>query len=568
MIPSTKRQRTGADSSSSSAKMHPHASLFTLHESILQIIFEDFLCLKDLSRLDIAMTNHTDRQAFLSLLDKCVLGRNGIDMNQYKITKVCLNWLQIRGLTKFACAYLQMRNITSFLSSPLEFQDMRRLTIDYNDENHDYYRKVGPTRKNLINLFHDMFASMHNLNEFSFTGSFLDVDIILNQIALYCPKLSKLSLRISIASSLFFSSLLNLTSRCHGIKELTLTVRKMDSYNSTDKIDMLLANCPLLEKLEVDAYWLSEIYVQIIGNRCPNLTHLSCACFDCSDTDLIVLFKGCPRLISLSLYCYGEALGHFSAGLRAVGLNCPRLESLELSKESVQFVEEHADGTIVGDALVHLAQSCSNLMHVKLRTVDISDEDLIGFGRACPQLRSFSITSNGQHILDKCIIEIAENCKHLTKFCLNQCDLSDRAWEAIFIDCLQIKEVELGMYDNRKTIEIWDLMGTHWPVLESLHIKGGKLRDSNIANVAKNCSRLRNLLLEDCKGLSDFDIQSLGTYCKNLEKLILEFNNTSIISNITTEQLVQIYRNNPKLTYYSGFSAARKEIKAIIAARR
>lgn len=534
------------------------SKLFQLPEYILRVLFESYLGVKDLSRLYDALKNEADRRVFLSVIRECVMGRYHYSELD-PIDEKCLTWLKEVGLTRFVGVHFKVNDISSFLEHPLQSRYIRRLIIEYSEN--EYIRFFGMDTDKLQRLLLSAFTTMKNLQEFTFIGSFIEMSEVLNVMTQYCTKL--IALQFINNSNEFYShygtGLYNFTSSCHTLKELRID----DLHISEDRLGMLLANCPVLESFQFYGCQLTESMLRIIGTNAPRLLILAC---NCTSAGITALSEGCRELRSLWMRFPGSSAEDLSAAVRALAKNCLKLRYLNWH----QYL---GNNFVTGDPLAGLEEPFAELRCLSFSGVKISDEALASFGRACGQLRTLDLSTFTLE-LDRGLVEIAERCTRLNSLTMFVRSVSAAALRAIAITCHQLKEVKFTCFEvTEDSGDAFALMGTQWPLLELLSVDSVKypIGDVYISNVAKNCPRLHTIEWYEGQNesLTSDSFRAMATHCRNLKEIwMLEAPPNSY------EHIIEIYRRNTKLVRVPDFFSDKKqaklfesEIRNIIAAR-
>lgn len=495
-----------------------------------QLIIEDFLTLRDLSSLDIAFCNHRLRPQFLSILPECVLGKNSPANFKYTINDSCLEWLHMRKITKIHAANFLIiaansHPIQLLATFPLEWGYLRR--FEYTDARRRY--------NHLLKDFSTVINHSRNLEEFSMHASNIESlnSLTINSLAECCPKLVKLKCTLDCSVETMMR-LQKLAEQCCYLKELSIFMKK---YSSTDEsVILLLSHCRNLESFKFNyadgkgyvSHVMSDAVLASIATSCPQLQRINYQS-DRLGPGMIKLAESCD-LRSFQVTCFrGEGTNvitteDFDLAMTALAQNCTQLEELSL-------VMRYSDCA----PIISLAQSCENLMYVSLGSF-VSEvwDALMGFGPACPQLRSLTLTSFSY--LDKCLIEIVDSCDDLSILKLELCSLTEEALLYISNNCLTLREVEFkSLRSCESMVRVISDFGMNWEFLESFIFESyvyypsdnGSISDWIpewcIDNIAENSPNLRVLKWEVGKDIiSRGSVAALGYYCRNLESLSLE----------------------------------------------
>jgi hypothetical protein len=394
-----------------------------------------WITIEDLARFDMALLNHMDRSAHLSLLRDTehggVLSVSGRE-DGYKFDSGVAEWLETRHVFMRA----------------LKFEDSQR------EIPAGFLARIG---RQLLRI---------NLD-----GCTLISDAEMDKLAARCPRLQNVCLRscskitdataASIATHCQGISVLDLSytrvtdiglgvigGKCRGLEEIVLSdlnitdvgVGKIaESGSNLECVDLhgcsavtdismtSLAQCPKLRTLRVGLTQLTDAGLARLVEGCRALETLNVGGTGLTDTGLRTIAQGCPQLIHLVI-----TGGITDAGLAAIAQNCTMLGMLGIGNTQItakglarlgercravkRILLFEGDENHMSDAGLHMiALSCPGLVTVGLfNCCDITITGALSLAECCTQLHTLHI--RGTQITDEGVDRLEEAYPDLCVF--------------------------------------------------------------------------------------------------------------------------------------------------------
>jgi hypothetical protein len=366
--------------------------LHHLSNEILCHVFSECLTLQDVSRCDVAISNHTDRSVFLACIgsEGCIWPG---DLERTSSTDE-ISWISHRDIK---IRYLKCKKVTNDISGKIAgFGNyLHGLTIG------DRY--------------------------------FTDKDMI--RITNGCPNLKKLYLVDKInkgmeGTMLTNISIINLAEKCSNLEELDL----MHNENITDvSIFKIGEKCPAIKRLHLlNCDNITDASIISLGESHPCLEDLDLSFNpDITDHSMSKLLADvCPTIRKLNLY--GSLITDIS--IKKLGAGCPHLTFLNLCDCS----------NLTDTSICKVADGCPNLECITIMDChDVTDIGICELARKCPQLNDVNISQCYQ-ITDVSVCDLIKGCHNLKRLFLANCmNITDRS-----IRCYNIEKLDLSGIHN------------------------------------------------------------------------------------------------------------------------
>ena len=271
-----------------------------------------------------------------------------------------------------------------------------------------------------------------------------------------------------------------------------------------------------------------------VVERCPLLEVLKFQTLDSIDGSLYCAGCNCPRLRALK--CFGS----YVTGDAMVALvqGCPLLEELDLFPSCPN-----------DDVLHAVAESCLKMRDISLVSynscVPPTDLGFVALSRVCPDLTQLDIFQKPA-VTEATFVSVADHChklqiiriKHRTLTCSSSlCALltSNPGLISISLDCPGlIREVILALAHACPKLETQSLEDcyhlTAEPLgglfnrrcsfsLKHLHLANCTVPDTNIDTLARRCTRLESICLNNCLNITERSLASLLEWGKRLKTM-------------------------------------------------
>lgn len=163
----------------------------------------------------------------------------------------------------------------------------------------------------------------------------------------------------------------------------------------------------------------------------------------------------------------------------------------------------------------------SDVTSLKLKGLDISNEDCLAISKLCPILAELDLTE--VQLTDVGIKNFAENCKeNLTQVILYGCKkITDMGVISLAENCSNLSKVDVKGCNQVSDAAVKSL-GENCKNLIEINLSGcEKVTDEGIEILAENCKNLTLVDLSDCEEVAYKGLVKLGKNCKNLSKINL-----------------------------------------------
>jgi hypothetical protein len=229
---------------------------------------------------------------------------------------------------------------------------------------------------------------------------------------------------------------------------------------------------------------------------------------DCSVTDDVLAAVGlnCPKLQSLITF-YGNAVT--DVGVEAVLEGCPLLRGTDVW---------YATG-VSHELRVELARR-ANLTELRLGSwLDLDDELLQGLMQVCPQLTELVVLDTSQKaISDKALAECAQHCPLLLEFRMDAGNAITSAGAVHFFRAqsnLRVIAFESCHYVNDAVVTA---IAQHCPQLQEFRIiHSERVTATSVVQLFLPDNRLRRVQFRRCSQVGDEVVLAAAQYCPQLE---------------------------------------------------
>ena len=494
-------------------------------------ILSQYLCLNDLSALDIAVTNNKQREYLLECFSFCSLpGSIRIQSNDLtawlKTRKVGLESIEISvDDNKSSCLDISYALVSipgNFLHLQLEVKGLSSLLILImnkkctNLKYLDFYDIEQPL-SSFINNILDCCHSK-DLRGLKVNSSLSMDDEILTILEKY-PKLCDLHLGAQKNDLTFCSKpyyLLNdsiLQNNLSCLRTLYLCRSLITSYG----LFKISKKCPLLKSLTLsECESLTNNAIEIISTGFPKLTSLSLFRQNITDSDILKIGQGCK---------YIERIGITSSTITDLAATYiasawPKLHSL--------CVYSHG---ITSEFLLPISVSCINLRALFAAGCSFTDTSLMIIGQSFHQL-IFLDLQYALNITDTGVYYMAKGCPVLTYLNLASCiELTDLSTKYLSQYCPKLEIISL-----RHCCQLTDLTLQHisygCAAIHHLIIDSPLYTDRGIRHLIRRLRKLAYLKITLADKVSLSTLLSLIKVCPNIKiKCNLSFFHNMNLSN-------------------------------------
>ena len=436
----------------------------------------EFLSLHDLSQWDMAFTNTSMRESWLSL-DKNVIGTYNFSFTEND------DGLQVQWLIKRHILTSGSR-LCCEICGPLAPTLTPELIAVF----------VGQSKIRFLEILH-FHSPQHVTKVIDLTTDDVPIDeMSMSFVQRLCDSLASQNRLLAIRILLFgtmgcFSSaqFKVLTKFCPKLVNLEVGL-------STGNAIKYLKNCPELRALHLDLSKCTLVNrgMEHLAATCPKLQNLSFSRGSLlTDLDLEVLAGGeaCRKLIKLRL-----PLG---CDYRVTATGFAHL--IAACRDSLEFIISSLPSS---DAIFELLASCPKMRYVEfeegswrlIRENDVSDAGLIAFSQSCKFLQVFRLSypHHFPRLTGNGLVALAKNCTGLLGYG--------------------------ALITNAELIKISKLL----PNLIQLTLTRSPIDVQGVCQLAKNCPRLRYVNLEACRRVCDVAFRILLDYCPDIESLMVK----------------------------------------------
>ena len=328
---------------------------------------------------------------------------------------------------------------------------------------------------------------------------------------------------------------------------------------SDDGVVALVQGCPQMEIIDLtNCSYLTAISIAAIGACCPLLKSISIGAntFLYTGDTVAALAQGCPQLTTVRFNCSPKEGGDFHADVTDEAISvlaqcCPKLHTIDL-----------AGCTQVTDVGIQaIAVSCPLLKVLYAPDArELTGASLVALGAGCPLLEE--ITYSGQvvfknadfrFLFSKCPkLRIVECSKHdakvrlLSEKCPNLQYISlggDRHCTMIGGGCHRLEVVVIGSGTSDVGIKA---IARGSPLLSDIRLRHcNRLTDEGVIVLAQCCPKLHTIDLTGCTRVTNVGIESIAAGCPLLKTIYLSERR------FTVECLDALIKSCPQLIYLS-----------------
>lgn len=427
--------------------------LFSLPDSVLKYLIEDYLTLQDLAELDSATCNDRDRGVLHSILRSAVL-RDQVHLDfppsDFSLDNIVkLNWILTRqmGLANVSIQYLsclkednedasqalslkwsvlkelELTDCSNLVDILLHCSSLERLSLNIVDEDPSLFVEICIQ---FFNQYATAFGLANTLKSISLSSEYstgqVVASIVSNCLNLEVIRLGGIDCSDKILSLIF--------SKYHNLRVASFCYElSFPMLLSGDRLIPCFRPNATLVDLDVFLFDFNDEGLLTIAKCFPNLTHLRIGLrASVTKVGTGAFANGFQNLTSLALYGSARVgdltlmslLANRSSlsklqlrGFRAlrevtfgdITQLCPNLHSLTLEDTSIKY-DDHLDSSAL-----------SRMRRLVLRRESVTDEFLLSFTRACPLLEKLTL-STCQNVTDVGIYHIATHCRNLAHLTL------------------------------------------------------------------------------------------------------------------------------------------------------
>lgn len=326
--------------------------LEVLPDEVILYILLTWLDIRDLANFDMALLNHMDRRAYLSLLrDTVHKGMLSESNSFHTFDSGVTDWLESRSIFMRALTF-RNKSCRDIPAGFLKSTGQELLEIDIN-------MCVGVSDSELCKFF-ERCPKLKIVN----LSCQLIGDTVAANIAKHCPGLQMIDLTDNLITD---NGLVSLGEGCRLLKTINLT----GSNTITDiGISKIAASCPNLEVLFVGGCDISDKSVDSLSRFCHRLKILDISDTRVSDKGLASLGEGCRDLKVIGL----KGLVNISeSGIEMLLDSCLNIEVVTLRDHSAYHtrtvIQRHTTTSL---EIVH---NLKNLRYLYLQLNRLQEEE-------------------------------------------------------------------------------------------------------------------------------------------------------------------------------------------------
>ena len=463
------------------------SQLLKVSSQCMELIL-NYLQIRSICRLDIAITNPADRIDWLSILRVSHVDAFDKIMDNNKCYDNVMRWLVSR--------------------------DVRLKSIFALGGKYGYFHEKVLNDVNLLSLLR--ISLRCNIKEIDFLS-----------LAHGCPNLSEISLLS--CNSLRNESIVAFSKMCTKLRSVNIS----HSDRITDISILAIAyNGPLLSSIKIFACkQITDISLLALAENCPLLSEIEiCYCKKITDAGLVAIAQNCPLLINIRICLFTQIT---DISVIAIAQNCPLLASIDISSCRM----------ITDAGLSAIAQNCPLLNSINFSRCDqITDTGLSAIAQNCPLLNSINISWLNR-TSDAGLVAIAQNCLQLTVIDISFWLVStDAGLSAIAQKCPKLTSISLAFTTMSGTsIGLLNLT-RGLPHLSDISIaKCQWLTNADLVAVGRNCNQLTRIDLSNT-GIGDEGVVGIANNCPLLSSIRLDYN-----LRITKVSLIALVEKCPEM---------------------
>ncbi|RHZ84511.1 hypothetical protein Glove_80g5 [Diversispora epigaea] len=200
---------------------------------------------------------------------------------------------------------------------------------------------------------------------------------------------------------------------------------------------------------------------------------------------------------------------------------------------------------VSNDELYGIARSCPNLRHLKIKwCCGLSDRVISKITQIC-LLESLSVSCNSKGIKrsselnnmkDTTLCKIANSCPNLQYLKLGSSKITDISLRTVAQSCINLRCLKLGYSKHITDISIIKI-AQNCPYLEYLGLQTSNITDASLKQIAESCPKLLILSLVGCQKITDGGICAISSACPNMQLYALE--DCEGITDISVKKIAQ-----------------------------
>ena len=341
-------------------KINLNNILIALPRDLIRYQIFPFLSLNDLSRLDVAMTNHRTR---IVLLDSF----QGLRLEQ----KVLIS---SNSTAKFCISRnFRLSDIVIMSEKP---RDICRTLFKANTSVLQLTLGKASFRTDILYLIAKHLYQIKVIKKVSDELFFSIKDEAIHALSLHCSKLTELDLS---RSNITDSAILALSKGCRGL--MRLNISWCGRLSDASVIAISLSCQDLIDLNIAEIYDLTDESIYKLSDNNRKLESLDISGCIFSEEAMICLFKKCNRLTDVNI-SFIDGIG--DSAISELSLRCPELFRLIcIHNEQLSNI-----------SLINLSKNCANLTHLNLHQScdNFTHDGVIALSQGCSRLTYLDIT--------------------------------------------------------------------------------------------------------------------------------------------------------------------------------
>ena len=379
-----------------------------------------------------------------------------------------------------------------------------------------------------------LFRCCPKLVSLSLSSEYIEAtDALVRSLVNRCPLVETLSL--SGWCGLSDKSLKAIRSLLH-LRELRLAYDKKLTWSGVLKF---VKNSPKLEVLHVRIFdGCADELLHCLRMYCPCFRSLACYGKAVTNDAVMALLQGCPLLeeVNIDLYSPNDQV------LCAVA-ECP---SMRLFSFGLPHLDLFTD---IG--LIALSRGCLGLTELHIHFNDhITDDAILSVARHCHKLVNFTVRYNNT-VTSSSVCALINGNPGLTHMSLSSCGRidGDQCLGALANRCPKLKSIFL-LCSNRISNASFEHFVHSCQYLEKIRLYICDITDATIDMMARQCRRLKDVVLGLCPHVTEHSILSILTHSKCLNWMYVDSCNI-VITNELRDRLDSLTLPGPSQRWLS-----------------
>ncbi|KAJ0436490.1 putative F-box domain, leucine-rich repeat domain superfamily [Helianthus annuus] len=353
---------------------------------------------------------------------------------------------------------------------------------------------------------------------------------------LCCGLRNLVKINISMNPLLTDRSLVNLSSKCLRLQEITMLKCIMITMKG---VRFMLHNSPNLRSVSMclisNIHGTDSLFVDATSGRCLSELHFSDS--DISDEFLDSIVKA---RVPLKSVCFSDSGSYSIDGLLRFLHAYHSLKFLDLSKSyqlcdssivdlsryfrDLVSIKLNSCHKLTHTSLFALIINCPFLEHVEMEHASLGKEEdlntiinvLYNVHTKSSSMKSLNLGWNS-HLTDECLSKITSICPNLTQLDVSSCSGITRSIGEVLKSCPKIEHLSIQDCGGVKNIGLNML-----PLrLKKLNMARSGVNDEGLVGIAVRCNDLVKIDLEGCQHVTTSAVKFMVKNCEKLREVNL-----------------------------------------------